>query len=110
MTETLPAKRTDLYRGQPLAVVVSSKKPPEATPVSEAEWQAMSENERRELLLWFAEEEQATTEGITVTFPRVKYPTSGTMYWQVPTAEGQLKPISEISMVVLAKAECRVFY
>lgn len=96
--------------GRLLTVLAKEPAPPPTMPGTLEEWTAMSEGERLGMLQWFVGELQENTEGIGVQFPRIKYPSSGTSFWQVDTGESELMPVSALSGVVLKKAQCRVFY
>ena len=99
-----------MFMGRPLSEVVKDLLPPETAPLSPDDWKAMPETERLAALEWFLDELQQNTEGVTVGFPRIKYPGSGTAFWQLEGPDGKLVPVSELRGVILTKAECRVFY
>jgi hypothetical protein len=96
--------------GRLLTVLAKEPTPPPTMPGTLTEWTAMSESERLTMLEWFVGELQENTEGIGVQFPRIKYPSSGTSFWQVDTGESELMPVSALAGVILKKARSRVFY
>jgi hypothetical protein len=79
-------------------------------PFSEDEWGAMSEIERRDAMVFFREETAATTEGLTVTFPRAKFPTSGSSFWEIPSPMGEPEAAKEIEGVVVFKQNTRAWW
>lgn len=79
-------------------------------PFTEDEWTAMSEIERRDAMVFFREEVAATTEGLTVTFPRAKFPTSGSKFWELPSVSGEPEALTEIEGVVVFKQNTRAWW
>jgi hypothetical protein len=109
-TDAIARIRPTTLAGRLLTELVKEATPPPTMPGTLEEWKGMSEAERLDMLEWFVGELQENTEGIGVQFPRIKYPTSGTSFWQVDTGESELMPVSALAGVILKKAECRVFY
>lgn len=74
------------------------------------EWAGMSLEERGQAMLFFAEEDAATTDGLQVAFPRWKFPTSGGTRF-VMDIEGDDPPEEkELRGIVVAKIPGRAFY
>ena len=96
--------------GRLLAELAKEAAPPPTMPGTLEEWKAMSEADRLTELEWFVGELQENTEGLDIQLPRIKYPSSGTTFWQVDTGESELMPVSALAGVMLKKAQCRVFY
>lgn len=83
---------------------------PHGLPFSEDEWTAMSPVEQQEALAFFREETAATTEGLHVTFPRAKFPTSGSSFWEIPSVTGEAESVKEIEGVVVFKQNTRAWW
>lgn len=84
--------------------------PPPGVPITPDEWDAMPAEERQAALAWLAEEQAQTTDGVQITFPRVKYPTSGASFWEVPTATGEPEAVKAIEGVVVFKQPVRAYW
>lgn len=77
---------------------------------SAEEWAAMTLAEKSEAMLFFAEEDAATTDGLQVAFPRWKFPTSGATRF-VMDIEGDDPPEEkELRGIVVAKIPGRAYY
>lgn len=110
-TNTALAKQDAMsFMGRPLSDVVRDTLPPETAPLSPDDWAAMSAEERTGFLIWFLDEFKQNTEGITVQLPRIKFPSSGSMWWSIESPDGKAIPVDEMRGVILTKAESRVFY
>lgn len=83
---------------------------PHGLPFEDAEWAAMSSTEQQEAIAFFREETAATTEGLTVTFPRAKFPTSGSSFWEIPSVTGEPEAVKEIEAVVVFKQNTRAWW
>ena len=83
---------------------------PNGLPFEETEWAAMSEVEKTEALTFFREESATTTEGLQVTFPRAKFPTSGSSFWELPSVTGEPEAAKEIEGVVVCKQNTRAWW
>lgn len=99
----VPAK----YFGLTYEEVAALPKPPETAPCTPEEWQELSAEDRVALLKTLAVFDEDTTRGLTIGIPRLKYPTSGTVFWDVPGADAGVKTLN---FVILKKSENRVFY
>lgn len=74
------------------------------------EWAALSAEDRNEALAFFREEQAETTEGLQVTFPRIKYPTSGSSFFEIPTAAEAADVAKTIEGVVVFKQPVRAWW
>ena len=83
---------------------------PHGLPFSEDEWTALSPTEQQEAIAFFREESAATTEGLHVTFPRAKFPTSGSSFWEIPSVTGEPEAAKEIEGVVVCKQNTRAWW
>jgi len=83
---------------------------PHGLPFSEEEWAALSPTEQQEAIAFFREESAATTEGVPITFSRVKYPTSGASFWEVPSVTGEAEAVKEVEGVVVFKQLMRGYW
>jgi hypothetical protein len=83
---------------------------PNGLPFEEAEWAAMSETEKQDALAFFREETAATTEGLQVTFPRVKFPTSGSSFFELPSITGEPEAVREIEGTIVFKQNVRAWW
>ena len=98
-------------RDGPLSVPVElHDAPPAGVPLSQDEWTAMTTNERRAALTFLMEEAAETTKGIEIHFPRVKYPASGTRFWEVPSPTGEPTAVRELEGVVVFKQPTRAYW
>lgn len=78
--------------------------------ISQEDWDAMPTEERQGAIEFFREEMGRTTEGLDITFPRVKYPTSGAGVFEIPGAGSAPEYKSEISGVVVHKQVVRAWW
>jgi hypothetical protein len=83
---------------------------PHGLPFTEDEWGAMSSVEQQEAMIFFRQETAATTEGLQVTFPRAKFPTSGSSFWELPSVTGEPEAAKEIEGVVVFKQNTRAWW
>lgn len=74
------------------------------------EWVATPTAQRVSAIEFILEESVATTEGLPVSFPVVKYPTSGSSFWEVPTPSGEPEALKALEGVVVYKQMVRVYY
>lgn len=74
------------------------------------EWAGMSADDRASALTLWKEESQETTRGVVVTFPRIKYPTSGSSFWEIPTADGEPQAERTIEGIVVFKQPVRAYW
>lgn len=79
-------------------------------PFSEEEWGGMSPADQESAVVFFREETAATTEGLQVTFPRAKFPTSGSSFWEIPSVTGEPEAVKEIEGVVVFKQNTRAWW
>lgn len=93
----------------PNGAALSATVPP-GLPFEQAEWEALSPQERTEALAFFREEQRETTDGLDITFPRVPYPTSGASFWEVPTATGEPESRKTLEGVVVFKKNSRAWW
>jgi hypothetical protein len=77
---------------------------------SDADWTTMAVSDRMEAIAFMQAEQSATTDGLEITFPKIKYPTAQAGVWVVPDASGtpQYRPI--IAGVVLFKQPVRAYW
>lgn len=104
-----PVKHTT-YLSQPIAMLVAKPVPPEQVPADVDDWTQMSIEERTELLEACAEELARNTSGITVSLPKITYPSSTQKAWQLPSDGDRLDYRAVLEAVVLTKAEGRAYY
>lgn len=78
--------------------------------ISQEDWDAMPESERRAAVAFFREEQQETLANLEVSFPRIKFPTSGSAFWEVPTATGDPIVTKEVEGVVIAHQPVRAYW
>jgi hypothetical protein len=105
-----PDPRKQVFQGRFLAEVVKDAAPPETAPLDVKDWEGMSEVERLDFMVWLLDELGQNTEGLTVQFPRIKYPTSGSSFWELDMGDEKPVPVAVLEGVILTKAECRVYY
>ncbi|HSE45507.1 MAG TPA: hypothetical protein VLA89_09315 [Gemmatimonadales bacterium] len=104
----LPARRT----GKPdFATLAQQAKVPDlvAAAISQDDWSAMPTDERIGALEFITMEMQDTTSGMAITFPRIKYPTSGAGVFGVPGPD-KMDYVQSISGVVVAKQTVRAYW
>jgi|GEM_PF-5579517 len=78
--------------------------------VTEEDWGAMPAEERRAAIEFFMDAKAETTANLHVTFPRIKYPTSGQGVWAVPNASGTPEFVQTIAGVVVLKQMVRAYW
>ena len=83
---------------------------PHGLPFSEDEWTALSPTEQQEAIAFFRSEVAATTEGVQVQFPTVRFPTSGSSFFEIPTITGEPEAVKEIEGTVVFKMPKRAFW
>jgi hypothetical protein len=77
---------------------------------SAEEWALMPPEERAAAVAFFREEQRETTDGLDITFPRVPYPTSGSSFWEVPTASGEPEARKTLEGIVVYKQPTRAYW
>lgn len=77
---------------------------------SDHDWAAMAVPDRMEAIAFMQAEQGATTDGLEITFPKIKYPTAQAGVWVVPDATGtpQYRPL--IGGAVLFKQPVRAYW
>jgi len=83
---------------------------PKNLPFTQEEWAEMPKEERFIALQFFRAETIASTNGIKFDFPRMKFPTSGSSFWEIETPEGEIKTVKELKGVVVFQLPSRVYY
>jgi hypothetical protein len=83
---------------------------PPGLPFTPEEWGTMTDAEKAGAIAFFREEQAQTTEGLDITFPRVKYPTAGSSFWEVPTPTGDADAVKELEGVVVYKQPVRAYW
>lgn len=101
-----------LVKKDPISEMVNSRTvPPIAKEhFNDAEWAAMSTDDRLSAVTFFLAEQGETTRGLEITFPRIPYPTSQAAVWQIPDVSGtpQFKPV--IAGVPIFKQGVRAYW
>lgn len=94
------------------AEIVQSKVVPTAIAgsISQEEWDTMPANDRIECYRFFQEEMAETTSNLKITFPRIKYPTSGTGVFECPSPTGEPDYRPTLTGVVIAKQPVRAYW
>lgn len=78
--------------------------------IPQDDWDAMPLDERAAAIDFFRAEMAKTTEGLTITFPRIKYPTSGSGVFESPTATGTPEYLPAIEGVIIDKRVVRAYW
>lgn len=78
--------------------------------ISQDDWDAMPVPERVAAIEFFLAEQADTTEGLRITFPRVKYPTSGAGVFEIPSAGGEPEYKPSITGVIVSKRPVRAWW
>jgi hypothetical protein len=109
---TMPETALALTNPAAMEAMVSSEKVPAqlAEYFSQEEWAPMSRPQRVSAIEFLLDEMRSTTEGLEINFPRVKYPTAGASFWEVPTASGEAEAIRELEGVVVFKQAVRAYW
>jgi hypothetical protein len=105
-TQMVPADK-------PGAIATTTKPPAfvgEGLTFTLAEWEALPPEEQQAALAFFAEESEETTRGVQVEFPRVKYPTSGSSFWEMRGLDGEPIAVKQIEGVVVYKLPVRAYW
>jgi hypothetical protein len=102
-----PTPETALEKPEAMPLVAPV---PAGLPFAPEEWAAMSEADRAEALAMWQDETKETTRGVRVEFPRVKYPTSGSSFWEIPTATGEPDAVKTIEGIVVFKMPVRAYW
>jgi len=105
-----PTQEVPMVPSTPAAPTTALAVIPHGLPFSEEEWAALSPTEQQEAIAFFREETAATTEGLQVTFPRAKFPTSGSSFWELPSVTGEPEAAKEIEGVVVCKQNTRAWW
>jgi hypothetical protein len=74
------------------------------------DWALMSPEDRQQAVEFFREEQRTTTEGLSITFPKIKYPTSGSSFWEIPSVEGETEAVKSFDGVVVFKQMVRGYW
>ena len=77
---------------------------------NQEEWAALPTADRVSAIEFLLDEMKTTTEGLEINFPRVKYPTAGASFWEVPTATGDDEAIKELEGCVVFKQPVRAYW
>lgn len=108
MSETTALATTD-FEHQALAKqvhdLVTSKTPPVGIPIDQDDWDAMPVDERASALQAYLQEVRQSVAGITPEFPRIKFPTGGSPYWNLPNG-----PLPKFTGVILGHFPNRAFW
>jgi len=102
---------TEIAKRTSISDLVTSKVVPDLVKntISQDDWDAMPADQRQPALEFFLAEMQNTTEGLDITFPRIKYPTSGSGVFEIPGAkEPEYAP--KITAVVVHKQVVRAYW
>jgi hypothetical protein len=78
--------------------------------ISQVDWDAMPIDERVGAIDFFRTEMETTTEGLSITFPRIKYPTSGSGVFESPTATERPEYLPTIEGAIIHKQLVRAFW
>lgn len=81
-----------------------------AQSIPQEDWDAMPPEERMGAITFFLEEAARTTDGLKITFPRIKYPTSGAGVFEIPSPKGEPEYKSTFVGVVVAKKSVRAWW
>lgn len=81
-----------------------------ASNISQDDWDAMPPDERLACYEFFQGEVKNTTENLDITFPRVKYPTSGSGVFEMPSPEGEPKYLPTLAGAVVFKQPVRAYW
>jgi hypothetical protein len=81
-----------------------------ANNISQEDWDAMPADERLACYEFFQGEVKNTTENLDITFPRVKYPTSGSGVFEMPSPDGQPEYTPTLTGAVIFKQPVRAFW
>jgi hypothetical protein len=100
------------YSVNEAAKLAASREVPELvkSTIPQEDWDAMPLDEKQAAIEFFLAEQAETTEGLKITFPRVKYPTSGTGVFEIPSADGQPEYKPNIKGVIVAKRNVRAWW
>ena len=78
--------------------------------IPQEDWGAMPIEERVAAIEFFRAEMETTTEGLSITFPRIKYPTSGSGVFESPTAGERPDYLPTISGAIVHKQLVRAWW
>jgi len=81
-----------------------------ANNISQNDWDAMPAEERLACYEFFQGEVKNTTENLDITFPRVKYPTSGSGVFEMPSPDGQPEYRPTLTGAVIFKQPVRAYW
>lgn len=112
---TMAPKTTGTALATPQGGALATTAPPswlvgEGKTFSLEEWQALPPNEQSEAITFFQEESEETTRGVQVEFPRVKYPTSGSSFWEMRGLDGEPLPLKQVEGIVVYKMPVRAYW
>ena len=77
---------------------------------SPEDWVAMDTRSRMEAIAFMQAEQAATTDGLDITFPKIKYPTAQAGVWVVPDATGTPQYRPTVAGVILFKQPVRAYW
>jgi hypothetical protein len=102
---------TALSKRAPSADLAKSKEVPDIAKntITSDDWDAMPYDERVAAIEFFRAEMETTTEGLSITFPRIKYPTSGAGVFEIPGAQSP-EYVPTITAVVVHKQVVRAYW
>jgi hypothetical protein len=103
---------TDLVKRTSSQDLAQSKTVPDfvKNSISDEDWGAMPVEERVAAIEFFRAEMETTTEGLSITFPRIKYPTSGTGVFESPTATGTPEYLPTLDGAIVHKQVVRAYW
>lgn len=78
--------------------------------IPQDDWDAMPPDERIAAYEFFQGELKETTSNLDITFPRVKYPTSGSGVFEMPSPEGQPAYLPSLVGAVIFKQPVRAYW
>jgi hypothetical protein len=89
--------------------------PPSWVAISAEDWGAMPLEDRLITLQFFRAEIKETTAGLmTLRFPTIPFPASGTLFWQVPAATPEkpdnVDPLRTLDLIVILKQPGRAYW
>lgn len=83
---------------------------PRGVRMTSEKWAALDPQKQADLARLYQEENSNWSEGIQVNFPRITYPTSGSSFWAVPTAEGEPEARKTLEAVIVFRQPVRAYW